>query len=76
MVKRKFVTATLSDVSVGLLKPTMAKIVAEKYMREFYLISKSPAMKITNCYSQTRTAVAAPAEGTQLLELCDVSLRL
>lgn len=34
-VRRKFVTATESDVSVGLWKPRMVKIVAEKYISEF-----------------------------------------
>ena len=34
-VKMKFVTATVSEVSVGLWKPTRVKIVAEKYIREF-----------------------------------------
>jgi hypothetical protein len=31
----KLVKATDSDVSVGLEKPRMVKIVAEKYIREF-----------------------------------------
>jgi hypothetical protein len=35
-VKRKFVRAMERDVSVGLWKPTRRKIVAEKYIREFY----------------------------------------
>ena len=34
-VIRKLVTAITRDVKVGLLKPRMVKIVAEKYMREF-----------------------------------------
>lgn len=34
-VKIKFVAATVNDVKVGLEKPTMVKMVAEKYMREF-----------------------------------------
>lgn len=35
-VKRKFVRAMESEVRVGEEKPTMRKIVAEKYMREFW----------------------------------------
>src|SRR5688572_23350184 len=31
-VKMKFVTATVRDVSTGLLKPTKVKMVAEKYI--------------------------------------------
>jgi len=34
-VKAKFVTAMQREVKVGDLKPTMAKMVAEKYMSEF-----------------------------------------
>ena len=34
-VMRKFVSATDSEVNVGLSKPRTVKIVAEKYMREF-----------------------------------------
>lgn len=33
-VKTKFVRAMVRDVAIGFLKPTMAKMVAEKYMRE------------------------------------------
>lgn len=36
MVKRKFVVATESEVSVGVAKPRREKRVAEKYMREFW----------------------------------------
>lgn len=35
MVKTKLVKAIHREVRVGDLKPTIAKIVAEKYMREF-----------------------------------------
>jgi hypothetical protein len=35
-VPRKFVTATTMEVSVGLWKPITVKIVAEKYISEFY----------------------------------------
>lgn len=35
-VKRKFVVAMERDVSVGEEKPTRRKIVAEKYIREFW----------------------------------------
>ena len=38
-VKRKFVTATESDVNVGLRNPRMVKMVAEKYISEFWLMS-------------------------------------
>jgi hypothetical protein len=34
-VMRKFVTATVSDVKVGLSNPRMVKMVAEKYISEF-----------------------------------------
>jgi hypothetical protein len=34
-VKRKFVMAMESEVSVGDSKPTSRKIVAEKYIKEF-----------------------------------------
>ena len=34
-VKMKFVVATTSELKVGVWKPTMAKMVAEKYIREF-----------------------------------------
>ena len=34
-VKRRFVEAISMDVAVGLVKPIIAKIVAEKYMSEF-----------------------------------------
>lgn len=34
-VKRKFVVEMERDVSVGEVKPTRRKIVAEKYIREF-----------------------------------------
>lgn len=36
-VMMKLVVATESDVRVGLEKPSMVKMVAEKYIREFYL---------------------------------------
>ena len=39
-VMRKFVTATVSDVKVGLSNPKMVKIVAEKYISEFYKSSQ------------------------------------
>ena len=35
IVKTKFVAAIESDGSVGAVKPTRAKIVAEKYIKEF-----------------------------------------
>ena len=34
-VNRKFVTATVKDVKVGLSNPTIVKMVAEKYINEF-----------------------------------------
>ena len=37
-VRKKFVIATESEVNVGLEKPRRVKIVAEKYIREFYNI--------------------------------------
>lgn len=37
-VKAKFVHAIVRDVRVGDVKPTRAKIVAEKYMREFCIV--------------------------------------
>lgn len=37
-VMMKLVTATESAVNVGLEKPTMVKIVAEKYIREFCVV--------------------------------------
>lgn len=40
-VKRKFVPATEREVPIGDVKPTMAKMVAEKYMREFYKVAFS-----------------------------------
>ena len=36
MVKRKFVRATEREVRVGEVKERRVKIVAEKYIREFY----------------------------------------
>lgn len=38
MVKRKFVVATEREVSVGVAKPRREKRVAEKYMREFWVV--------------------------------------
>lgn len=60
IVNRKFVTATVRDVSVGLLKPTMAKIVAEKYMREFCQVSKVNKMSTTQNHTTYKS--------TQLLQ--------
>jgi len=34
-VKTKLVAATVSDVRVGILKPSNSKMVAEKYINEF-----------------------------------------
>ena len=39
-VMRKFVTATEREVRVGLSKPRMVKMVAEKYIKEFYKFSQ------------------------------------
>jgi intein-encoded DNA endonuclease-like protein len=39
-VMRKFVTATVREVKVGLSKPNMVKMVAEKYIKEFYKSSQ------------------------------------
>jgi hypothetical protein len=38
-VKIKFVTAMEREVKTGEVKPTRAKIVAEKYIKEFYGLS-------------------------------------
>lgn len=38
MVKRKFVVATEREVSVGVAKPRREKSVAEKYIREFWVV--------------------------------------
>lgn len=35
-VKAKFVAATVKEVSVGIENPSIVKIVAEKYIKEFY----------------------------------------
>lgn len=35
-VKTKFVTATVNDVRVGVAKPTIVNMDAEKYIKEFY----------------------------------------
>jgi hypothetical protein len=39
-VMRKFVSATEREVRVGLSKPRMVKMVAEKYIKEFYKFSQ------------------------------------
>lgn len=39
-VMRKFVTATEREVRVGLSKPRIVKMVAEKYIKEFYKFSQ------------------------------------
>jgi hypothetical protein len=36
-VRTKFVRATESEVKVGEAKPSIVKMVAEKYIREFYV---------------------------------------
>ena len=59
-VMRKFVTATESDVNVGLEKPRMVKIVAEKYIKEFCDCSCQRVISqcVTVCLQNRRVVVA------------------
>lgn len=44
-VMKKFVMATVREVNVGLSKPTMVNMVAEKYIREFWCFISDNASK-------------------------------
>jgi hypothetical protein len=56
-VKKKFARAMESDVSVGEWKPTRRKIVAEKYMREFWGLVSFDRRDGTGQYLRNRKVV-------------------
>lgn len=59
-VKRKFVRAMESEVRVGEEKPTMRKIVAEKYMREFWgVVSMEEELGDNRDYLRNRIIVGS-----------------
>jgi hypothetical protein len=55
----KFVNATESDVRVGVEKPKMVKMVAEKYIKEFCTVSQSVSIRAEEMASLRIHKVAA-----------------
>ena len=58
-VKMKFVMATVSEVRVGEAKPRREKIVAEKYMREFWIFISTSLRDLAGFRGRLRNHIAA-----------------